>query len=116
MFSHMLSGIHGAVLSAGAAKTEHQAAESPLNIALHMGIGQSVHMIQECQYFAIFLQKILYGLVSSGQLFVLFIFARVVNPAAVEHISASVTGIVSRYSFFVGETENFHCQFSCIVF
>ena len=48
MLGQMLSTIDAAMLTARAAETEHERGEATLDVALHMGIGQLIHTVEEC--------------------------------------------------------------------
>ena len=57
VFGNMLCRVDGAVLSARTAEAYAQMGESALQIAGYVGVCQCVHMLEEAEYLAVFLQK-----------------------------------------------------------
>ena len=55
MLSQMLGRVDGAVLSARAAEAEHQRCKTAFHIALHMGIGQLIDVVEKTQNLAVVL-------------------------------------------------------------
>ena len=55
MFGKMLGRIDTAVASPRAAKGEHEVGKAAFHVALHVGIGQLVDGVKECEYFAVVL-------------------------------------------------------------
>ena len=53
----VLGGINRTMLSTGATEADGQIAESAFHITFHGGIYQSIDMIEETEYFAIFFQE-----------------------------------------------------------
>ena len=84
------------MLTACAAKTEHQVGETALNITGHMSVCQLIHAVEECQYLSVVLQESDYRFIESSQFFVWFLAARVVGAAAVKHISTAVARLIFR--------------------
>lgn len=67
------------MLSAGATEADGQIAESAFHITFHGGIYQSIDMIEETKYFAIFFQESDYRFIQSGERFVTLILAGIIH-------------------------------------
>ena len=103
MSGDMFRTIDGAVLSAGTTESDLQMGESAFKETLHMMVNEFVHRLQKCEYLAVFFQEIYNRLVETGEMFELFILARVMGGAAVKDIPSSVAGIVRGNAFFEGK-------------
>ena len=57
----MLGRINRAMLSPGTAEADGQITESTFHITFHGSIYQSIDMIEETEYFAIFFKKVITG-------------------------------------------------------
>ena len=90
VLGQMLRTIDAAVLTTSAAEREHEGREAALDVAAHVGIGQSIDAFEEGQYLAIVLQETDDRLVETGQLLVGLVTAGVVGGTAVEHVSAAI--------------------------
>ena len=102
----MFGAIDRAVLATGAAESDLQMVKTTLEKALHMMIHQRVHGIQERQYLAVFLQEIYHRLIQARERLVFVVLAGVLGTAAIEDISAAVTGLIRRDSALEGERIN----------
>ena len=102
----MLGAIDGTMLAAGAAEGEHEVGEAPLEVALDVGVGQSVDGVEEGENLAVMLQKLDDGGVESCELLVRFVAPRVVGASAVEDVASAVAAGVFGYAELVGEGEN----------
>ena len=90
MLSKVLCRIHTAMLTACAAKTEHQVGEAALHIASHMSVCQLIHAVEECQYLTVVLQESDYRFIEPCQFLVWLITTGVMGAATVKHITTAV--------------------------
>ena len=86
----MLCRVNAAVLSASAAKAEHQVCKSPFHVALDMGISQFVYSVEKGQYFSVVFKKFDYRFVESGKFFVGLVAAGVMGASAIEHVATAI--------------------------
>ena len=110
MLGQVLCGVDGAVLTACATEGKHQRREASLYVAAHMGIGQFIDGIEECQNLSVVFQEADDWLVKSRQLLVGFITSRVVCAAAIKNISSAIATCILRDALLIGETENANHQ------
>ena len=103
VFGEVLGTIDGAMLTTCAAEGEHQVGEPTLEITLHVRVGQPIDALQEYKNLAIVLQELDDGSIQTGNLFVRLIAPRIVRAATVKDITASITGLIHRYTPFKGE-------------
>ena len=68
VLGEVLGAVGGTVLAASAAKTDLQMREPALKETLHMGIDQTIDMVQEAEDLSVLLQKLDDGRIQSGQL------------------------------------------------
>ena len=101
MVGKVLSTIDGAMLPSCATEGEHQGGKATVNVALHMEVGQSIDMLEEGMYLAIFLKKTDDGLVATSECLVLFVATGVVRRTAVEDIATAIAALVGRYPLFI---------------
>lgn len=94
VFGEMLCRVDAAVLPAGAAEGEHQTGKTTLHVTVHMGIGKTVHTVEESENLSVVLKKAYDRLVQTGQFLVRLIATRVVRRTTVEHISATIATLV----------------------
>ena len=74
-----LSAIDRAMLAAGAAEADHQAAEAAAGVCLHMRINYTIDMFKEGEHFPVIFQETYYRLIASGQLLVWLIATRIMD-------------------------------------
>ena len=110
MLRQMLGRIHTAMLTARTAETEHQRGEATLDVTTHMGIGQLIHRVEECQDLTIVLQESDHGLVEACQFLIRLITTGVVGATTVEHVTATVAALILRNPLGKGEAEHTHHQ------
>ena len=108
MFCKVLCAIDGTMLSSSTAEAYLEMGELPFHETLHVGIDQSIDAFKEDIDFAIILQELDHFLVHTGELAVEFIFARIVDGAAIKDIAATVAGSISRNTLLVGKGIDFH--------
>ena len=106
VLGEMLRRIDGTVLTARAAKREHQRGKTALQIAFDVGVGEFVNAFEEGCDFAVVFEKANHGFVESSELFVGFVTAWVVGRTTVENVAAAVAAFVIGNAFFVGKTEH----------
>lgn len=102
----MFGTIDRAMLTSGTAESDLQMVKTTLEEPLHMMIYQGVHGIQERQYLTVFLQEIYHRLIETRESLVFVVFTGVVGTAAIEDISAAVSGLIRRDSALEGERIN----------
>ena len=90
MLCQMLGGIYAAVLTTRAAEREHQRREASLQITTHMGIGQLIDTVKECQYLTIIFKETDDRLVKPSEFLVRLIASGVVGAPTVKHISTPI--------------------------
>ena len=110
MLGKVLSGLDGAMLSAGASERKHQRSEATLYITRHMSISELIDRVEESQYFPIIFKETYHWFVYTRQLFVWLISPGVMRATAVEHVAAAVTGVVLWYALMKGEGEHLDHQ------
>ena len=103
VFGQVFGAIDRAVLTAGATERDLQMVKTSLEEPFYMVVHQFINRFQECKNLAVLLKKINYRLVQARHLHKLLVLAGVVGRAAIEHISASIAGSVSRYAFLIRE-------------
>ena len=106
MLGEVLGTIDRTVLAACATEGEHQVGKAALDVAFHVGIGQTIDAVQEGQNLAIVLQKLDDRSVQTRDLLVGLIAAWIVRRTAVEDIASTVAARVFWDAAFVGEREN----------
>lgn len=99
MLGQMLGAVDRTMLSAGTSEANLQMSELPLNETLHMIIHHVVDIVQELRDTTVVLKEFDDFLVKSGELAVMLVFARIVDRAAVKHITTAVAGRVNRDAF-----------------
>lgn len=110
VMGQMLGTIYRTVLPASASEGEHEVGESAFEVTLHMGIGQLIDTVEECQYFSIVFQEVNYRLVESCKFLVRFVAAGVVCAAAIEHVASTIATEVFGDATLVAEAEDAHHQ------
>ena len=111
MLSQMLGRVDGAVLSARTAEAEHQRRETAFHIALHMGIGQLIDVVEKTQNLAIILQEFLHSLVQTCQMLVGLIASWVMGASTVEDIASTIAALILRNPFLIAKAENADYKF-----
>ena len=106
VFGKMLRRIDGTMLTARAAKREHQRGKTTLQIAFDVGVGEFVNAFEEGCDFAIVFEEANHGFVESSELFVGFVTAWVVGRATIENVAATVAAFIVGNACFVGKTEH----------
>lgn len=103
MLRQMLGTIDRTVLPAGTTERDLKIRKIAFDKALHMVIHETIDRIQEGKYFSVMLEEVYHRLIQSRQGFVLVVFAGIMGRAAVEYITATIAGFVSRNAPFKGE-------------
>ena len=103
MLREVLGTIDGAVLATGATESDLEIGKIALDEALRMMIHEGIDGLQERQYLAVLLEEVNDGLIETCEGLVLLILTGIVRTAAVEDISASVTGLIDRQTALKGE-------------
>ena len=106
VLGEMLRRIDGTMLTARAAKREHQRGKTTLQIAFDVGVGEFVNAFEKGRDFAVVFEEANHGFVESSELFVGFVTAWVVGRATVENVTTTVAAFVFGNAFFVGKTEH----------
>ena len=110
----MFGAIDRTVLASRAAEAHHKACEPAARICLDMRVNDPVYMFKETDYLPVIFKESYYRLVAAGKLLVRLIAARIMDRAAVEHISSSVSGHVLRNAFLEGEAVDLDFELSVI--
>ena len=79
MLSKVLCTIDRTMLTTRTTKAEHQIGETALDITAHMGIGQFINAVEECQYLTVILQETDDWFIKTCQLLIRLITARVMR-------------------------------------
>ena len=79
MGGKVLGAIDRAVLAAGAAEADHQAAETAAGVCLHMRIDDPIDMFKEAEHFPIIFQEPYHRFIASGQLLVRLVASRIMD-------------------------------------
>ena len=103
VLGQVFGAIYRAVLTAGATERDLQVVKTSLEEPFYMVVHQFIDRFQERKNLTVLLKKINYRLVQTRHLHKLLVLAGVVGRAAIEHISASIAGSVSRYAFLIRE-------------
>ena len=91
--------IYRAVLTARAAKGDHQAGEFPGDECLYMRIDHGIDMLHEFKNFSVIFKESHYRLIPSGKLFIWFISPRIVYGPTVKDITSPIAGRIVWCSF-----------------
>ena len=94
VLGEVLGAVGGTVLAASAAETDLQMRKTALQETLHMGIDQTIDMVQKAEDLPVLLQELDDGRIQSGQLLEPLVLPRIVHRPAVEHIPAPVPGSI----------------------
>ena len=95
----MFGTIDRAMLTAGTTESDLQVGKIPFDEPFHMMIDERINRLQEGQYLTVVLQEINDRLIQSRHLLVLLVLAGIMSRAAVEDITAPVTGFIYRKTF-----------------
>ena len=110
----MFRAIYRTMLTTGAAEAHHKACESASRICLDMRVHDPVYMFKETDYLPVIFEETYYRLFAAGKLLVRLIAARIMDRAAVEHISTPVSGHVLRNAFLEGEAVDLDFELSVV--
>ena len=110
VFGHVLGAVDRAMLTSCAAEADHEVGKSALFVACDRGVDKSIAVVKENANLSVILKKLNDLTVETCERFVAFVFAGVVDRAAVEYISATVARWVVGDAFFVGKAHNFDGQ------
>lgn len=101
MLPQVLGTIDAAMLSAGAAETEHQMGKTALDITGRMLVGQSIDVVEKLQYLPVVFEKPDDRLIEAGEFFVGFVSSGIMGRPAVEDVSAAIARWVGGQPFVI---------------
>ena len=100
------------MLASSATEADHEVGEFALDEALYMSIDELVGIVEEFEYFAIVFEELDYLFVETGEVFVVLVFAWIVDCTTIEHIASAIASHIVWYTFFVSETVDFDLKFA----
>ena len=99
MLSKMLGRINATMLASCTAKTKHQGGKATLDVSAHMSISQLIDRLQERQNFSVVFQEPDDRLIEPRQLLIGFVATGIMCRSTIEHVTTTITALVSRYAF-----------------
>ena len=102
----MFGRIYRPVLAAGAAERYGEAGEPAFEVFLDAARYERIDIAEEILHFAFAVEKLDDGKLAAGEAFVLFVFAGIVDGAAVEDESSAVARWVGGNAAFVRKTAD----------